>query len=106
MIIFATIFWGLLALAGLFAVWVLSCLLIAMLEDLCEAKKKKATGRIVLRKLRIAIFALLPALSIMFFYSTDHSFLAVISGCFTAAMFYACVLARIWWNKRVAPTLP
>ncbi len=100
MIILATIFWGFIAIAGLFAVGVFSCMLIVMLEALCEAKKKNATGLIKFRMASIVIIVLIPVLATMLLSRTDHSFLAVLSGCFTAAMFYACVLSRIWWNKR------
>lgn len=91
-----------LAVVGLLHVWVLTYLLITFLKARLRAKGLGYQNEVLFWSIFMALFALAPVLCAIVFYSPEQQSLSYYSSCLSAAMFYACVLTRLWWNKRAA----
>lgn len=99
--IFFLIFMCILAPIGLLHVWFLSYLLITFLKSRLVAKKRGYQNEVLFWNMVMLLFILAPVFSALFFSHLEYQMHVFYSICLSAAMFYACVLARVWWNQRV-----
>ncbi len=100
MIIFATVFWAFFAFIGLLHVAFLSGILISILKNIADDKRKQANKAELIWKAIYALIVLVPIAALLFHATNKQPQPAAYSVCVCIAMFYACVLSRIWWTKR------